>query len=53
MTVETGWNLIGPVSNELAPSEATLIYNWNEVYESIAVDQGVLLQGVGYWIFSF
>ncbi len=53
MTISTGWNLVGPVENSSAPAEATIIYNWNEIYESIATDQGVLLQGVGYWIFSF
>ncbi len=53
MAITTGWNLVGPVENSSVPVAATIVYSWNDIYESIATDQGVLLKGVGYWIFSF
>ncbi len=52
LELQSGWNMVGsPVNSEL-PEDALLIYSWNDVYQSIASD-GTLLQGIGYWIFSF
>ncbi len=51
--LETGWNMVGTPENCYVPNSATVVYSWNESYQTIAVDNGVLLQGVGYWIFSF
>ncbi len=52
MNISTGWNLVGPVTNCNIPAEALVVYGWNDLYEVIANEQGVLLQAVGYWIFS-
>ncbi len=53
MVLATGWNLTGPVENSMAPAEAVIIYSWSDIYQSIVTDQDVLLEGVGYWIFTF
>ncbi len=53
LKISTGWNLVGPTVNTLIPEQATTVYTWNEVYEDVLTKQNVLIQGVGYWIFSF
>ncbi len=52
LTLETGWNMVGPTENIVVPNKAYTIYSWNDIYQQISVEDGVLLQGVGYWIFS-
>ncbi len=53
VTLQQGWNLVGSLENIEAPSNAELIYSWNNKYQQIADENAILLQGVGYWIFSF
>ncbi len=50
--LQSGWNLVGPKENISVPKAAYTVYSWNETYQNIATEDGVLLQGVGYWIFS-
>ncbi len=52
ITLKPHWNLVGPTKNVLIPEEAIAVYGWNETYEMLASDHGVLIQGIGYWIFS-
>ncbi len=52
ISLQTGWNLVGPTKNCYAPEEASIVYAWNEIYEQI-LDSNILVQGVGYWMFSF
>ncbi len=51
LNLEQGWNMVGVEENMAVPAGALVIYSWNELYQNIAKD-GLLLQGVGYWIFS-
>ncbi len=53
LKLQTGWNLVGVVSNQRVPEEAMIVYSWKNIYTAIANEDDVLLQGVGYWIFSF
>lgn len=48
--LENGWNLVGPARNCLVPPN-TLSYGFGEKYEQL-LDQGLLLLGQGYWIYS-
>ena len=50
---ETGWNLVGYPVNTKVPEEATAVYSWNEMYQSISDLNGILIQGIGYWVFVF
>ncbi len=52
LSLNTGWNLVGPSENILVPAEAQAVYSWNKTYEAILENTDTLLQGVGYWIFS-
>lgn len=45
-----GWNLVGVTENQEAPVDAAIIYTLNEAYETV-VEQAILLEGVGYWIY--
>lgn len=47
-----GWNMVGPVENDYIPAGAATVYSWNEVYDIIAGDHKILVEGKGYWIFS-
>ncbi len=47
-----GWNMVGPTSNTSSPLDADIIYSWEEKYQTILQDD-ILIQGVGYWIFTF
>ncbi len=52
LTLNSGWNLIGPAKNIIAPS-GTVTYTWGDkVYDQLAHDSDVLVMGHGYWIFS-
>lgn len=48
--LKVGWNLVGPTVNSEIPENGLHVYNWNEMYQSIANDN-ILLSGIGYWIF--
>ena len=50
-SLKIGWNLIGPSTNVMAP-EGKTIYSWGEDNNYILNTHNILLQGVGYWIFS-
>ncbi len=50
---ELGWNLVGYPVNTPVPDEASAVYSWSDHYQAIADLDGVLIQGVGYWIFVF
>ncbi len=52
LTLTQGWNLVGPTENIKAPEEALSVYSWNDLYESVSNENGILIQGIGYWIFS-
>ncbi len=51
MSLEQGWNLVGPVENCYLPDSALISYIWEKVYKEILQDE-ILIQGIGYWIFS-
>ncbi len=51
ITLERGWNLVGPKENIEVPAAAHTVYGWNQTYEQILED-GIMIQGVGYWVFS-
>ncbi len=50
--LESGWNLVGPKENIKVPEVAHTVYSWNDTYQNIATEDALLIQGVGYWIFS-
>ncbi len=52
LSLQPGWNMVGPTENVKVPAEAEAVFGWSETYQNIATEDGVLLQGVGYWIFS-
>lgn len=53
LPLSTGWNLVGPTVNMVVPEDADAIFTWNKIYQQIAEHgNGLLIQGVGYWIFS-
>ncbi len=52
LTLNLGWNMVGPTENIKIPDEANCVYSWESSYQQI-VDEDILLQGIGYWIFSF
>ncbi len=47
-----GWNMVGPTENMKIPTEAHTVYGWNETYQRIVNEDAILIQGIGYWIFS-
>jgi hypothetical protein len=52
ITLQAGWNMVGPVENDYIPENAATVYAWNQVYDAIAGEQKLLIGGKGYWIFS-
>lgn len=50
LTLVSGWNLCGVTQNTLVPEEAEVVYTLDETYQSL-LDQAVLIEGVGYWIY--
>ncbi len=52
ITLKQGWNMVGPTVNTAVPENALTIYSWNGIYQQVAQKDQVLLQGIGYWIFS-
>ncbi len=52
ITLQSGWNLVGPKENIEVPEAAHTVYGWKETYQNIATEDGILIQGIGYWIFS-
>ncbi len=52
LNLNPGWNMVGPTENIAIPEAAHTVYGWNETYQNIATESGILLQGIGYWIFS-
>ncbi len=51
LSLQPGWNLVGPKENITVPEAALTVYGWNETYEQILND-GIMVQGIGYWIFT-
>lgn len=51
ITLEVGWNMVGPTTDSDVPKEAHTTYWWDENYKIVEEDNG-LLKGKGYWIFS-
>ncbi len=52
ISLQSGWSLVGPTENMEIPEEAHTVYGWNDIYQNIAAEDGILIQGIGYWIFS-
>ncbi len=52
ITLESGWNMVGPTENCAIPAGSHAIYTWNEIYENVLEEADALVEGVGYWIFS-
>ncbi len=52
ISLQSGWNLVGPKENITVPETAHTVYSWNETYQEIADDNAVLIRGIGYWIFT-
>ncbi len=52
ISLQSGWNLVGPKENITVPETAHTVYSWNETYQEIADENAVLIQGIGYWIFT-
>ncbi len=52
ITLQPGWSLVGPKENISVPEAAHTVYGWNDTYQNIAAEDGILIQGIGYWIFS-
>ncbi len=53
ITLTAGWNMVGPVTETEVPAKADTVFGWgNEIYDTIANEQAVLIGGKGYWIFS-
>ncbi len=52
ISLQSGWNLVGPKENINVPEAAHAVYGWNDIYQNIAAEDGVLIQGIGYWIFT-
>ncbi len=52
LSLNIGWNMIGPVENSYIPEGADTVYTWEDVYNIVAGEDKVLIEGVGYWIFS-
>lgn len=48
--LKSGWNMVGPVENCEIPAAADAVYSWDQIYQNI-LEQGVLIQGIGYWIY--
>jgi len=53
ITLQTGWNMCGPVANTKVPEESKAVYSWNSTYTEIADKSETLIEGVGYWIFAY
>ncbi len=51
ISLQPGWNLVGPKENIKVPEAAHAVYSWNETYEEL-LQGGTMIQGVGYWVFS-
>ncbi len=51
ISLQPGWNLVGPKENTQVPEAAHTVYGWNETYEEL-LKGGTMIQGIGYWIFS-
>ncbi len=52
LSLNPGWNMVGPTVNTEIPADAHSVYSWNDTYQKVVDEDNVLLQGVGYWIFS-
>ena len=50
LNIGLGWNMVGPTVDMRIPSGVHTVFGWNGMYQNIA-NQGIILQGVGYWIF--
>ncbi len=48
----TGWNLVGPTDNSYMPAGVISAHTWNDSHQDL-LEAGILLNGVGYWLFSF
>jgi len=47
-----GWNLVGPIQNTPIPDGVISVFSYDEKYIQVYLETGVLIKGVGYWIFS-
>ncbi len=52
IALNTGWNMVGPTKNCEAPESAQSIYTWTTKYNEVLSETNILIEGVGYWIFS-
>ncbi len=52
ISLQPGWNLVGPTENMRIPSDAHTVYGWSKTYQQIVDEDAILIQGIGYWIFS-
>ena len=52
MTLNSGWNMVGPIVTADVPKEAEAVYAWDAVYTAITEKYSTLEQGKGYWIFA-
>lgn len=51
ITLNPGWNMVGPTVTIPVPDGADTVYSWSSVYDIITDHYSVLEQGKGYWIF--
>lgn len=51
ITLESGWNMVGPTVTCEIPDDAEAVYSWDETYQIIEKAEE-LQQGEGYWLFS-
>ena len=49
ITLNPGWNLVGPVADSYVPEDAISVFGYVKNYVE---ETGVLARGVGYWIFA-
>ncbi len=54
ISVKTGWNMVGPVENCRVPATALSVFEYEaDSYTQLRGEEPIMLEGVGYWIFSF
>ena len=52
VTLNTGWNMVGPTNNESIPKGAMSVFTYDDTYNAITEQDKLLIRGVGYWIFA-
>lgn len=50
LMLQSGWNLAGVTENTEIPANVEAVYVQDKSYQNV-LDQGILIEGVGYWIY--